>query len=195
MTTTDPDDWRTPLVRYLESPGHIADRKVRRQTLKYVILDSILYRRTIDSLLLQCLGSDQSRITMGEVHEGICGTHRSTHEIKWLLRRAGFYWSTMPNDCFRYYKGYESRQKSEDVQLAPTAMLHPIIKPWPFRRWALDFISQIHPASSKCHQFVLVATDYFTKWTEAVPLKNMTYREVIRFISNVSPIDSAYHRY
>jgi hypothetical protein len=27
---TDPDDWRTPLVRYLENPGHIADRKIRR---------------------------------------------------------------------------------------------------------------------------------------------------------------------
>jgi hypothetical protein len=23
----DPDDWRTPQVRYLENPGHIADRK------------------------------------------------------------------------------------------------------------------------------------------------------------------------
>jgi hypothetical protein len=23
-----PDDWRTPLVHYLENPGHIADRKV-----------------------------------------------------------------------------------------------------------------------------------------------------------------------
>jgi hypothetical protein len=30
---------------------------------------------------------------------------------------------------------------------------------------------------------VLVTTDYFTKWTEAVVLKNMTHREVIYFIS------------
>jgi hypothetical protein len=30
---------------------------------------------------------------------------------------------------------------------------------------------------------VLVATDYFTKWTEAVPLKNMTHKEVIEFIT------------
>jgi hypothetical protein len=27
-TMVDPDDWKTPLVRYLENPGHIADRKV-----------------------------------------------------------------------------------------------------------------------------------------------------------------------
>jgi hypothetical protein len=29
---------------------------------------------------------------------------------------------------------------------------------------------------------VLVATDYFTKWMEAVTLKNMTHKEVIHFI-------------
>ena len=62
-------------------------------------------------------------------------------------------------------------------------MLHPVLKPWPFRGWGLDFIGQIHPPSSKGHQFVLAATDYFTKWSEAVPLKNMTHKEVIEFIT------------
>ena len=155
------------------------DRKIRRQALKYVLLDHDLYRRTIDGLHLKCLDTDQSKIAMGEVHEGICGTHQSAHKMKWLLRRAGFYWPTMLNDCFRYYKGCESCQKFRDVQLIPAAMLHPIIKPWPFRGWALDFVGQIYPASSKGHRFVLVATDYFTKWTEAIPLKNMTHKEVI----------------
>ena len=50
-------------------------------------------------------------------------------------------------------------------------------------RLGLDFIGQINPPSSKGHRFVLVATDYFTKWTEAVPLKNMTHREVVEFIT------------
>jgi hypothetical protein len=100
---------------------------------------------------------------MGEVHKGICGTHQSAHKMKWLLHRARFYCPTMLNDCFRYYRGCESCQKFGDVQLAPVAMLHPIIKPLLFRGWALDFIGQIHPASSKGHRFVLVATDYFTK--------------------------------
>jgi hypothetical protein len=30
---------------------------------------------------------------------------------------------------------------------------------------------------------MLVATDYFTNWTEAIPLKNMTHRKVIEFIT------------
>jgi hypothetical protein len=88
----------------------------------------------------------------------------------------------MLNDCFRYYKGCESCQKFRDVQLAPVAMLHPIIKLWLFHGWPLDFVGQIHPASSKGHLFVSVATDYFTRWTEAVPLKNIMHREVIHFL-------------
>jgi hypothetical protein len=68
------------------------------------------------------------------------------------------------------------------VQLALAAMLHPIIKSWLFYSWVVDFVGQIHPSSSKGHRFVLVATDYFTKWTEVVLLKNMMHKEVIHFI-------------
>ena len=47
----------------------------------------------------------------------------------------------------------------------------------------MDFIGQIDPPSSKGHRFVLVATDYFTQWTKALPLKNMIHKEVIEFIT------------
>jgi hypothetical protein len=83
--------------------------------------------------------------------------------MKWLLHHVVFYWPTMLNDCFRYKKGCELCQKFEDVLLAHAAMLHPIFKPWLFCGWALDFVGQIHPTSSKGHRFVLVATDYLTK--------------------------------
>jgi transposase InsO family protein len=62
-------------------------------------------------------------------------------------------------------------------------MMDPIIKSWPFRGWGLNFIGQMHPLSSKGHRFVLVATDYFTKWTKVVPLKNTTRNDVIEFIT------------
>jgi hypothetical protein len=86
-------------------------------------------------------------------------------------------------NCFIHYKGCEECQKHGYIQLVTAALMHPIIKPWPFRGWGLDFIGKIHPSSSQGHCFVIVATDYFTKWTEAIPLKNMTHREVIEFIT------------
>ena len=128
-------DWRVPIVTYLKDPGHGAKRNIRRLAFKYILIDDELYRRTAEDVLLKCLGSDQAHIAMGDVHEGICGTHQSAPKMKWLLRRAGFYWPTMMADCFRYYKGCEECQRFGNVQLVPAALLHPIIKPWQFRGW------------------------------------------------------------
>ena len=46
----------------------------------------------------------------------------------------------------------------------------------------MDLIGKIHPASSKGHNFILVATNYFTKWVEVVPLKKAEQKDVIQFI-------------
>ena len=48
--------------------------------------------------------------------------------------------------------------------------------------WGIDMIGQIYPPSSKNHKFILVATDYFTKWVEAIPLKNVMLKEMIDFV-------------
>ena len=77
-------------------------------------------------------------------------------------------------------------KRARSTEIFSWCRLHffnPIIKSWPFRGWALDFVGMINPASSKGHRCVLVATDYFTKWSEAVPLRNMTHKEVIQFIT------------
>jgi hypothetical protein len=88
----------------------------------------------------------------------------------------------MMNDCVKYQKGCEACQRFGNIQSAPAGVMNSIVKPWPFRGWGLDFIGEIHPGTSRGHRFILVATDYFTKWTEAVSLRNMTHWEVISFV-------------
>nr|XP_028957461.1 uncharacterized protein LOC103401704 [Malus domestica] len=46
----------------------------------------------------------------------------------------------------------------------------------------MDFIGQIYPASSKGHTFVIVATDYFTKWVETSAVKSINSATVKNFI-------------
>lgn len=36
--------------------------------------------------------------------------------------------------------------------------------------------------SSKRHRYILTATDYFTRWSEAIPLKNVNDIAVIQFL-------------
>ena len=41
---------------------------------------------------------------------------------------------------------------------------------------------EINPPSSKGHQWILAITDYFRKWVEAIPMKSVTTKDVIKFI-------------
>jgi hypothetical protein len=100
-------DWRRPIIDYFQDPSHKVDRKIQWFAFMFTLVDGELYRWTTDDFLLKFLDSDQAKVTMGEVYEGICGTHQSAPKMKWLLRRFEFYWPTMIADCFRYYKGCE----------------------------------------------------------------------------------------
>jgi hypothetical protein len=60
--------------------------------------------------------------------------------------------------------------------------LRPIVVNGPFQQWGLDFICEINPSSSGQHKWILVATDYFTKWIEAIPTRNATHQVIMKFI-------------
>ena len=136
-----------------------------------------MYYCAMNGVLLKCLGPTEILSIMHDVHEGTCGTHQSAHKMKWLIRRSGFYWPSMLEDSFKYYRGYQDCQRFGAVQMAPADLLHPIVKPW-----GMDMISQINPQTSKGHKWFLAATDYFTKWVEAVLMKNVTARDVENFV-------------
>jgi hypothetical protein len=62
-----------------------------------------------------------------------------------------------------------------------TMPLQPITIEEPFTQWGLYVIGPINPKSSKGHSYILTATDYFTKWKEAIALKKVDYEELINF--------------
>jgi hypothetical protein len=170
------DDWRKEIADYLENPYRKVSRKLRYKAIKFVLLDGRLYYKSMDGVLLQCLGQEEAKKMMSEVHDGLCGAHQSAYRMKWGIRKTGCYWSTMLKDCFEYYKGCQDCQKFGNIQRVPASALNPIIKPWTFRGWGIDSIGQINPPSSKGHKFVLLATDYFTKWVEACCGDSRSYR-------------------
>ena len=67
-------------------------------------------------------------------------------------------------------------------------MLHLPFKPISieisFQQWGLDFIGEIHPSSSAQHKWILTATDYFTKWIEAIPSSQATDTVIISFLES-----------
>ena len=61
-------------------------------------------------------------------------------------------------------------------------LLHTMTSPWPFFTWGIDIIGKIHLASSKGHEFILVAIDYFTKLVEVASFKVLNSKKVAQFI-------------
>jgi hypothetical protein len=112
-------DWRLPLLEYIRDLRKTTDKKVKWQALKYTSLDDDLYQRTIDGMLLKFLGEEQAKVAVWEVHDGICGAYQSAHKMNWLLRRAGFYWPTMMDDCIKNQMGCKVCQRFGNIQLAP----------------------------------------------------------------------------
>ena len=127
------DDWRKEIIDYLKDLSRKVERRVRFQATKYVLLDEELYCCTIDGVLLKCLSDDESKSLMGEIHEVVCGAHQSAFKIKWMIRRNGYYWPTILENCFKYFKGCQGCQKFGNIQRAPASSTNPIIKPWLFR--------------------------------------------------------------
>jgi hypothetical protein len=150
--------------------------------MKYVLIGDDMFYRTLEGLLLKFLGPTEANRLLHEVHEGACGTHQSAHKMKWLIRRLRYYWPTMLEDSFKYYKGCQTCQRFRKIQMVPASVMNPIIKPWSFRGWGMDIIGKINPPSSKGHQYILAITDYFTKWVEAIPMKIVTSKDLINFI-------------
>jgi len=105
LSAINADDLRKEIIDYLRNPSKKVERHVRFQATKYVLLEDEFYYRTIDGVLLKCLGEDEAKSLMGETHEGVCGAHQSAFKMKWIIRRIGYYWPTVLEDCFKYFKG------------------------------------------------------------------------------------------
>ena len=53
--------------------------------------------------------------------------------------------------------------------------------PWPFAQWGLDIVAPF-PKAPGNKKYLLVATDYFTKWVEAEPLANIRDVDAKKFL-------------
>ncbi|XP_019197183.1 PREDICTED: uncharacterized protein LOC109191059 [Ipomoea nil] len=155
------DDWRQSLIDYLvdgklpEDPCKRVD--IKRRAPRFIYYKETLYRRSFEGVFLRCLGEEESLQAMQEAHSGVCGLHRLCSKMLSLSISCKLYPSA-------------------------TRTLHPTVASWPFDAWGLDVVGPITPKSSAGHAYILAATDYFSKWAEAMALKEVKKENVANFL-------------
>jgi hypothetical protein len=122
---------------------------------------------------------------MVEFHSGLCGGHHSWKTTAHKILRAGYYWPTLFADVHRGVRACISCQRFSGKQQLKSLPLQPVVVSGPFQQWGLDFIGEIHPASSGQHRWILTAMDFFTKWIEAIPTRSTSHKVIIGFLEDL----------
>jgi hypothetical protein len=178
-------DWRTLFLEYLlegilpPSPKDVY--RLKRLILRYFVERGTLFRKGFHGEPLRCFSLPESQMVMRETHAGECGEHQGKKRLYQCLLTLGYYWPTMKKDAADFVKTCHTCQVQANLIHTHPTSLQNMAKPWPFHTWGLDLIGPINPASGG-YIWILVATEYFTKWVEAIPLQKATGAAVANFI-------------
>ena len=135
----------------LNAPHELSRTKARFLKLKarsYCILNGCLYWKNPNGLLLKSLPESEAERIKQEFHAGDCGGHLNWKATANKILRAGYYCPTLFNDIHKMIIACHKCQIFEGKRKILPLPLQPITVEGPFMQWGLDFIGEIHPASS-----------------------------------------------
>jgi hypothetical protein len=95
----------------------------------------------------------------------------------------GYWWPTLFKDIHDFCKSYENCQKIKRFKTKNLAKLITTLLEEPFMKWGLEFIGLIKQVKRLTRNiYILVVTDYASKWVEA---KALTLLEICHFATVV----------
>jgi hypothetical protein len=157
-------------------------RKVRVNSTHFALISGKLYRKGVDGLLRRCLTYGEVPTILEACHDSACGGHFSGRLTAQKALRAGYFWPTMFVDAESHAKRCDACQRYARNDLHLDLPLNPSLPLVPFEKWGIDYIGPVHPTSSRGMQYIIVATEYLTKWAEAKAVKSADAKQTAIFL-------------
>src|SRR5436189_3819880 len=153
-------------------------RQLEKESKNFGIEYGILHRKKTNGDKLRILKEDEIDTVIFIMHNHPTGGHfgKDTTYEKISTR---FYWKGMYKDITEYIKRCDSCQRRGNK--GGKGYLNPIKVGKPFERIGIDFVGPLN-RTKKGNRYILVVTDYLTKWPEAKAMKEATAENVVQFI-------------
>eukprot|EP00253_Pinus_taeda_P027733 PITA_27733 len=179
--------WFSDIANYLVStqfPSHLSSKEKRRIVRKSAPLTWIggnLFKLGLDQILRHCVREEEVFDILITCHDGPCGGHIAAKRTAFKILQAGYYWPTPHQDVRRYISQCDRCQRMGKLTPRDEMPLQPQVTFNPFEKWGMDFLGPINPPS-KQRSYIIVCTEYLTKWAETKEIKEEIEEKVAEFL-------------
>lgn len=123
------------------------------------------------------------KILLYELHSSPHGGHMGQNRTRGNMT-CRYYWPGMTYDIDEWIGTCAACNRRKPSPYGKVGQLYPLSAKEPFAMWGMDLLEL--PLSINKNKYLLVMTDYFTRWVEAIPLPNkeavtvagVIYREI-----------------
>ena len=149
----------------------------------YTLVKGVLHKMGKDDKLRRCLETREVHKCLTMLHDEGPGGHYGVDSTAKKVLAAGYWWPTLHRDVDLYVKGCDACQRSGKTNVTTHWPLTPIMPLSPAEKWGIDFVGPFnHTSHPHKNKYILIATDYATKWVEAAATKKDDADTVARFM-------------
>ena len=186
----DPD--LSEIIDFLESDVlPLNDRRAQRILLTsetfYIGQDGLLYhldqnrkRNSHDAFSQLVIPQSLKFEVLSNIHDHVSGAHFGIHKTFQKVKQR-YWWKGMFKDVEHWCKSCQDCSMRKSPRNSKKAPLLPIPVENAFDRLAVDILGPL-PASRKGNRYIVVFTDYLTRWCEAFPVPSVEATVIARLL-------------
>jgi len=147
------NDRRIPIIDYIElgitPPDKWEARKLKAPSARYNIMEGRLMKRSVAGPYMVCTYGQQTKDLMKSMYKGQCGSHCSGRTLALRIKKQGYFWPTMLDDCIAHTLRCDKCQRHAPTLHQPPEEMSSISSSYSFMKWSMDVVGPMEASGGK----------------------------------------------